>query len=62
MIQKKKKELKMSNLKKKLELTFLGCIFSIFNILLIETRFNIVGLGFGLVSLILFIKALKIRS
>lgn len=52
----------MSNLKKKLELTFLGCIFSIFNILLIETRFNIVGLGFGLFALVLFIKALKIRS
>lgn len=52
----------MSNLKKKLELTFLGCIFSILNILLIETRFNIVGLGFGLVSLVLFIKALKIRN
>jgi hypothetical protein len=52
----------MSNLKKKSELTILGLLFSIFNILLIDTRFNIVGLGFGIIAIVLLIKALRIRS
>jgi hypothetical protein len=54
----------MDNLKfkKKLELTFLGCLFTILNISLIETRFNIVGLGFGIVSLIFFFKAYRIKE
>jgi hypothetical protein len=33
-----------------------------FNILLIDTRFNIVGLFFGIISFILLIKALRIKN
>lgn len=52
----------MSNLRKKLDLTLVGVSFSILNILLIETRFNLVGIGFGIFGFILLIKALRIRG
>lgn len=52
----------MSKIRKKAELTLLGCLFSLFNILLIDTRFNIVGLFFGIVSFILLIQALRTKE
>lgn len=49
-------------LKQKLEYTAIGCTFSLFNIGLINTRFNIVGIGFGFIAVIFFIKALLIKA
>lgn len=47
---------------KKFELCILGGVLSMANILLIDTRFNIVGLGFGLAAIICYIKALRIKN
>jgi len=40
----------------------LGYCLSMINVLLIETRFNIVGLFFGIGAVIAFIKALRIKQ
>lgn len=49
-------------LKKKLEYTTTGFILCACNYLLIGTRFNIIGLLFGVLSAGFFIKALTIRE
>lgn len=49
-------------MEKKLNYTLIGCFFSLLNIALIETRFTIVGIGFGLVAVAFFIKALRINE
>lgn len=49
-------------LKQKLEYTVVGSTLGLFNIALIDTRFNIVGLGFGILGAIILIKALLIRA
>jgi hypothetical protein len=46
----------------KLNYTMIGCIFSLANIYLIPTRFNIVGLGFGIVGAIFLIQAIRIKK
>jgi hypothetical protein len=49
-------------MKEKMEHTITGCFFSLLNIVLIDTRFALVGLFFGLVSIFFFIKALLISK
>jgi len=41
--------------------TTVGFLLTFANILLIETRFNIVGIGFGFLSIIFFIKAIRTK-
>lgn len=52
----------MNKLEQKLYYTTCGCLLSFANILLIDTRFNIVGIGFGITAAIFFIKALLIKA
>ena len=47
---------------KKLTYMTFAYIFTTLNISLINSRFNIVGLFFGIVALVLFIRALIIRK
>lgn len=49
-------------LQQKLEYTILGCTLGFANLALIETRFNIVGLWFGILGAIFLVKALLIRK
>lgn len=49
-------------MKQKFYYMVVGYCLSMTNILLIETRFNIVGIFFGIGALIAFIKALKIKE
>jgi hypothetical protein len=49
-------------MKEKMEHTITGCFFSLLNIILIDTRFALVGLFFGLISIFFFIKALLITK
>jgi hypothetical protein len=46
----------------KMYYTTIGYCLTFANILLIETRFNIVGLFFGIGAVIAFIKALSIKQ
>jgi hypothetical protein len=45
----------------KLYYTTLGFLLTFANILLIETRFNIVGIGFGFTAAYFFIKAIRVK-
>lgn len=47
---------------KKLTYMTFGYVFSILNLSLINSKFNIIGLFFGLIALFLFIKALMIKK
>lgn len=47
---------------KKLTYMTFGYVFAALNISLINSKFNIVGLFFGIVALVLFIRALIIRK
>ena len=49
-------------MKDKMFYTICGCLLSLVNIALIETRFTIVGMGFGIVGAILIIKAILIKE
>jgi hypothetical protein len=51
-----------AKLEQKLFYTLVGSSFGLLNIYLINTRFNIVGLGFGILGAGLLIKALLIRA
>jgi len=41
--------------------TNLGFLFTFINILLVDTRFNIVGIGFGFTAAYFFIKAIRTK-
>ena len=47
---------------KKLEFMIIGSTLSLLNIFLIETRFNIIGLIFGIIAVVFFIKAILIKD
>ncbi len=49
-------------MKEKLNYTIVGLSFSMVNLLLIQTRFNLVGLFFGLISVYFLIKALRCKE
>jgi hypothetical protein len=49
-------------MQRKLNYTLIGCSLSLLNIALIDTRFNLAGLGFGLLAALFLIKALLIRK
>lgn len=51
----------MEKLEQKMYYTLCGCLLGLANIYLIETRFNIVGLGLGIVGAGMLIKALRIK-
>jgi hypothetical protein len=50
------------SMSQKMYYTTIGYCLTFANILLIETRFNIVGIFFGVVAAIAFIKALSIKQ
>jgi hypothetical protein len=50
------------NMQKKLEYTLTGCALSLLNIYLIPTRFNIVGICFGVIGAVFLVKAALIRK
>lgn len=52
----------MTKLQEKLYLTTIGYGFAGANFLLIDTRFWMVGVGFGVLGLVFFIKALRIKQ
>jgi hypothetical protein len=49
-------------MKQKFYYMTIGYCLSLTNILLIGTRFNIVGIFFGLLAIVAFIKALRIKQ
>ena len=49
-------------IQKKLELTVIGYLFTLLNILMTVRGFPIVGIAFGFTACIFFIKALRIRE
>ena len=49
-------------MKKKLELTAIGYLFSLANLYLTLNGFAVVGIAFGLVGCYFFIKALMVRK
>jgi hypothetical protein len=51
-----------SKLKRKMELTFIGYLFVILNVVTTAHNFSIVGIFFGLVACSFFIRALMIRE
>jgi hypothetical protein len=51
----------MNKLQEKMYYSTCGFILTGANYLLIDTRFNLVGIGFGFVALYFFVKALRIK-
>ena len=49
-------------MEKKLYYTMSGCLLSLINIVLIETRFNIAGIAFGVLGAIFLVKALLVKK
>ena len=49
-------------MKQKLYYITLGYLLTAINFVLIDTRFNILGIGFGLAAVICFIKSLTIKK
>jgi hypothetical protein len=49
-------------MERKINYTLIGCSLSLINVALIDTRFTIVGIGFGLLASVFLIKALLIRK
>lgn len=50
------------NLKRKLELTFVGYLFVLLNIASTLHNFPIVGIFFGLVAIVFFVRALLLKD
>jgi hypothetical protein len=48
-------------MKEKLEYTLIGCGFSLLNCYMTQNSYPIVGIGFGLVAVVFFVKALRIK-
>jgi len=49
-------------IKQKLELTVIGYLFTLLNVLMTVRGFPIVGIGFGITACVFFIRALRIRE
>jgi hypothetical protein len=49
-------------IQKKLELTVIGYLFTLLNVFMTVRGFSIVGIAFGLVACMFFIKALRIKG
>ena len=49
-------------MKDKMTYTTIGFIFSFINLSLIQTKFNLIGVIFGLVACLFFIKALNCKK
>lgn len=49
-------------LKLKMKYTLVGYLLCLMNLMLIQTKFNLIGIGFGFGAVVCFIKALSIKQ